>query len=107
MSSRTAKHRTAPQQLVTQFELARARKLERQIEALTAEFEDLRCHLFEALDEGAEVEDGPLTARIETRAGRRSVPWKQVVVRLKGEGYASRVLAATKPGPGRRVLVIA
>jgi len=42
------------------------------------------------------VEDGLFRAFLKTTE-RRSVAWKSIVERELGEGYANRVLAATKP----------
>jgi hypothetical protein len=58
------------------------------------------------LRNGVPVEDGPLTAKIRTKPGRKSVSWKKVVIRIKGEGYCRQVLASTKPSPDTEELVI-
>lgn len=81
---------------VTQKTLARFATLRNEIEALTAEFESLKGDIIAELQQGAEVQKGERYAKIQEYE-RRSVAWKDVVIRLQGEGYASKVLSATKP----------
>ena len=67
-------------------------------EQLAAQEESLQ----ERLKTGAEVEPGDHTATLKENS-RRSVAWKDVAIRLAdrlkldGEMYCARVLAATKP----------
>jgi hypothetical protein len=67
-------------------------------EQLAAQEESLQ----ERLEAGAEVESGDHTATLKENS-RRSVAWKDVAIRLAdrlkldGEMYCARVLAATKP----------
>ena len=81
---------------ISQFTLARFVKLSNQIANLKAEQSALEQQLTYALESGAEVESGNHAAKLRTTE-RRSVQWKAVVIRLKSEGYARRVLASTKP----------
>jgi hypothetical protein len=67
---------------------------------------EMRESITTALKDGVPIEEGQRFAYIKTNPGRRSVAWKKVVVRLAGEAYAKRVLAATKPGPDREELVV-
>lgn len=83
-------------QTVSQFSLARFVKLSNQLEALKAEQADLEQSLTAALGNGFKVEPGNHAAELRTTE-RRSVQWKAVVIRLKSEGYARKVLSATKP----------
>ncbi len=83
-------------QTITQFDLARYVTLANQIDALKAEQSALEHQLTTALDSGAVVEPGNHTANLRT-SERRNVSWKRVVIRLKSEGYANKVLSATKP----------
>ena len=81
---------------ITQFSMARYASLSAQIEALKAEHSALQQQLIAALSSGATTEPGARSASLKT-CERRSVAWKDVVIRLKGAGYASRILSCTKP----------
>jgi len=83
-------------QTITQFSLARYVSLSNQVDALKAEQSELEHQLITALHSGAVVEPGNHTAKLRTTE-RRNVSWKKVVIRLKSEGYASRILSCTKP----------
>ncbi len=91
-------------QAITQFDLARYVTLANQVEALKAEQSTLQGQLIAALSNGAEVEAGARSASLKT-CERRSVSWRSVVVRLKGEGYVSNVLAHTKPSSFVKLIV--
>jgi hypothetical protein len=81
---------------ISQTTLKKYRRLENAIAELTVEFKDLKDDIIMRLDDGTSVEIGERTADIQS-IERRSVSWKQVVIRLKDAAYATRVLAATKP----------
>ncbi len=81
---------------ITQKTLARFTSLRNEIEALTAEFKTIKGDLIEALEEGSKVQKGERIASLQEYE-RRIVAWKDVVIRLKSEGYAAKVLASTKP----------
>lgn len=83
-------------QEVTQKRMARYTTLENKIEKLKAEFYQLKNELILDIDAGAVPEAGARTAKI-TQVERRSVAWKDIVVRELGDSYAKRVLAGTKP----------
>ena len=85
-----------PKTTVTQFDLARLSTLAVTLENMRAEYSDLQEYLIHQLSSGGKVEQGPRTAFLKSHV-RRSVAWKSVVVRLKGEGYANNVLSHTKP----------
>ena len=87
---------TQSHQTVTQFDLTRYLSLTNQIETLKREHTDLEQKLIASLSIDAQVEPGTHTAQLKT-CERRSVAWKDVVIRLKGSGYASRILSCTKP----------
>ncbi len=91
-------------QTITQFDLARYVTLANQIDALKAEQSALEHQLTTALDSGAVVEPGNHTAQLKT-SERRNVSWKKVVIRLKSEGYANKVLSATKPTTYTKLVV--
>ncbi len=91
-------------QTITQFDLARYVTLANQIDALKAEQSALEHQLTTALDSGAVVEPGNHTAKLRTTE-RRNVSWKKVVIRLKSEGYANKVLSATKPTTYTKLVV--
>lgn len=81
---------------ITQENLRQYRALENDIDALSKELAFLKDDLITRLTKGANVEDGERTAKaIEIE--RRTVSWKQIVIRLKNTEYVKRVLAATKP----------
>lgn len=81
---------------ITQKTLAEFATLRNKVEKLKREYEAMKGQLIENLQTGATVQNGERYAEI-TQVERRSVAWKDVVIRLKSEGYADKVLAATKP----------
>ena len=83
-------------QTITQFSLARYASLSAQIDTLKTEQAALQQQFMTALSSGATTEPGARSASLKT-CERRSVAWKDVVIRLKGTGYASRILSCTKP----------
>lgn len=89
---------------ITQKTLARFTTLRNEIEALTAEFKTIKGDLIAQLEEGISVQKGERVAELKAYE-RRIVPWKDVVIRLKSEGYADKVLAATKPEPYVKLVV--
>ncbi len=91
-------------QTITQFSLARFVTLSNQIDALKAEQSVLEQQLITSIDSGCEVEPGAHTAQLKT-SERRNVSWKAVVIRLKGTGYASRILSCTKPKTYTKLVV--
>ncbi len=91
-------------QTITQFDLARYATLANQIDALKAEQSALEHQLIMAIGSGANVEPGAHTAQLKTTE-RRTVSWKAVVIRLKGSGYASRILSCTKPKTYTKLVV--
>jgi len=91
-------------QTITQFDLARYVTMANQIAILTAEQSALEHQLITSLDSGCEVEPGSHTAQLKT-SERRNVSWKDVVIRLKGSGYASRILSCTKPKTYTKLVV--
>ncbi len=95
---------TQSHQTVTQFDLTRYLSLTNQIETLKREHTDLEQKLIASLSSGAEVEPGAHTAQLKTNQ-RRNVSWKDVVSRLKGSGYVSRILSCTKPKTYTKLVV--
>ncbi len=91
-------------QTITQFDLARYVTMANQIDALKAEQSALEHQLIMAIGSGADVEPGAHTAQLKTTE-RRTVSWKRVVIRLKGTGYASRILSCTKPKTYTKLVV--
>jgi len=89
---------------ISQFQLGRYATLANQLEALKAEQSALQQQLIAALSSGAEVESGGRSASLKT-CERRSVSWRSVVERLKGAGYASRILSCTKPTTYTKLVV--
>ncbi len=89
---------------ISQFDLARYATLANQLEALKAEQSALQQQLIAALSSGASVEAGARSASLKA-CERRSVSWRSVVERLKGAGYASRILSCTKPTTYTKLVV--
>jgi len=81
---------------ITQFQLSRYASIANQLESLKAEHVALQQQLIAALSSGASVEDGARSASLKA-CERRSVAWKDVVIRLKRAGNASRILSCIKP----------
>lgn len=80
---------------ITQKDLKQYRTMENEIADLQFVFGELRADLMTRLGKGAKVERGERTAILKS-IERRSVSWRMVVLKLKGEGYIRRVLASTK-----------
>ena len=59
-------------------------------------YENHSKDLIAQLEDGTQVQKGERVALLQEYE-RRIVAWKDVVIRLKSEGYANKVLAATKP----------
>ncbi len=89
---------------ISQFQLGRYATLANQLEALKAEQSTLQQQLIAALGSGAAVEAGTRSASLKT-CERRSVAWKDVVIRLRSAGYASRILSCTKPTTYTKLVV--
>jgi hypothetical protein len=81
---------------IGQDELGHILEMRRQREALDEQIKESETAVRAALEAGAVVEDGVFRAYLKP-GERRSVAWKAIVERELGEGYANRVLAATKP----------
>jgi hypothetical protein len=76
----------------------------KKLEALSEKLKATEQELQAALNAGATVASGVLTAYMNTWE-RRDVAWKAVVERELGEGYATRVLAATTPSKHSELVV--
>ena len=87
---------------ISQDELALFLSLRGRLKHLQQEIETAEESLKDRLESGAEIEPGDHTAELKTNS-RRNVAWKAVVIRLAvrlkmdGEAYCDRVLAATRP----------
>jgi hypothetical protein len=81
---------------IRQDEILEVMNLRNEIARIQAELEEKELSLKARLDMGFCVEPGPRTASLKITE-RRNVSWKSVVARELGEGYASNVLAHTKP----------
>ena len=81
---------------ITQKTLANILKKRKQITDATEQLKAMEEQLTGDLKAGATVQSGLLTARIREWE-RRTVAWKQVLIREKGEEFADRVFNATKP----------
>jgi len=86
----------APKQRITQATLSAILRRRKKISDMQADLEELETALTSDLKAGYEVAPGILVARVKEWE-RRNVAWKQIVAREKGQEYADRVLAATKP----------
>ncbi len=100
----TIRSLTQSHQTVTQFDLKRHVSLSNQIDVLRREHAELEQKLITSLSNGVEAEPGAHTAQLKTNQ-RRNVSWKDVVIRLKGSGYASRILSCTKPTTYTKLVV--
>jgi hypothetical protein len=89
---------------ITQRELRKFSKLGNEIKALVDQHKLLKATLIERLANGRTVEKGERVAILQ-EIERRVVAWKDVVVRIKSEGYANKVLAATKPTLHQKLIV--
>jgi len=86
----------APKQRITQATLSAILRRRKRIADLQADLEELEPALTADLKAGYEVTPGILVARVKEWE-RRNVSWRGIVEREKGQEYADRVLAATKP----------
>ncbi len=91
-------------QRITQATLAAILRRRKKISDLQADLEELEAALLSDLKEGFEVAPGILAARVKEWE-RRNVAWKEIVVREKGQEYADRVLAATRPETYTKLVV--
>ncbi len=92
------------QPLITQAELAYITTLRQQLDEVKSRLSEAEARVKDALAADTPVQPGLLRATLKT-IERRTVAWKDVVVRKLGEAYANRVLAATKPTPSTRLIV--
>ena len=81
---------------ITQKTLAHYATLINQIESMSKEAKEMKADLIDSLQKGASVQPGERIAEVKTEE-RRSVSWREVVIRLKSVGYVKNVLANTKP----------
>lgn len=89
-------------EVISQEELGLLLSLRGRLKQLEGQIATAEQSLKSRLEAGARVQPGDHTAELKEHS-RRSVPWKAVVCRLAlrlkmdGEAYCERVLAATKP----------
>lgn len=81
---------------ITQKTLAHYATLVNQIQSLNAEAKELKGDLIDSINRGVKVENGARIAKV-TEVEKRTVSWREVVIRLKSVGYVAKVLASTKP----------
>jgi hypothetical protein len=81
---------------ITQRTLSQLMKKRSAVEAANREIKQLEDSLLQRLKAGETVRPGLFAARVKEWT-RRNVPWKQVLIREKGEEFADRVFNATKP----------
>ena len=92
----------APPQSITQLELAALLSLRGRLHQLEEQVDAAEQFIQARLEAGSSVECGDHVAELKTNS-RRNVAWKTVVSRLAerlkmdGDLYCARVLAATKP----------
>lgn len=89
---------------ISEGTLASILRRRKKIEDLQTELGKMEDALTDELKTGAAVAPGILTAYIKEWT-RRNVSWKEVVVREKGQDYADRVLAATRPETYSKLVV--
>lgn len=89
---------------VSQLELESIARMKRDIELAEVAVKDAEARVMGALQSGAMIEPGVRVAEIKL-SERRNVSWKDVVIRLKGDGYVSQVLSHTKPDVSTRLVV--
>lgn len=92
------------QPLITQAELAYITTLRQQLDEVKARLTEAEASVKEALAADTPVQPGLLKAALKV-VQRRTVAWKDVVVRKLGEAYAKRVLAATKPTASTQLVI--
>lgn len=81
---------------IGQQEILEVMNLRNEVAQLQADLEEKELSIKARLDMGFAVEPGPRTASLKVTE-RRNVSWKAIVERELGTGYASNVLAHTKP----------
>jgi hypothetical protein len=80
--------------------------LEREIREKAKLLKKMDEVIFDALKKGLPVEYGVHEATIKVVEGKRTVSWKDVVTRLKGEGYVNNVISHTKKNPDKEKLEV-
>lgn len=98
--------RVQPLPQITQAALSYVATLRQQLDETKAKLTEAEASVKEALAQGVPVQHGTLKAVLKV-VERRTVAWKEVVVRKLGEAYAKRVLAATRPTKFTRLIVSA
>jgi hypothetical protein len=89
---------------ISQTELTLLLSLRGRLHQLESQCETAEQSIKQRLEQGASVEPGDHTAKLET-SYRRNVSWKSVAERLadrfklNGKAFVARVLAATRPTP--------
>lgn len=89
---------------ICQAELAHVLELRRQREAIDERVKEAEEAIRGALEAGASVQPGILSARLKVTE-RRNVAWKVICERELGEEYCRRVLAATHPDKYTSLLI--
>jgi len=95
-------HKSVPPQQISQLELALLLSLRGRMAQLQSQIDTAEESITARLQSGASIQPGDHTAELKTNS-RRNVSWKEVASRLAdrlkldGEKYCARVLAATKP----------
>ena len=93
---------SAPPKEISQLELALLLSLRGRMAQLQSQIDTAEESITARLQSGASIQPGDHTAELKTNS-RRNVAWKDVAKRLAiklkldGEMYCARVLAATKP----------
>ncbi len=83
--------------VITQDMLVQVKLLRNQIKDMQEQNKRKTAIIVEALENGVPIENGLLRASL--REGGRRPKWKEIVKKLKGEGYVNNVISHTKPGP--------
>ncbi|HEY2119590.1 MAG TPA: hypothetical protein VGH37_10440 [Candidatus Acidoferrum sp.] len=89
---------------ISQQKLASILKQRKRIEDLEASLKEAEGQLLADLKSGATVQAGLFVASVKTWE-RRNVAWKEILVREKGQPYADKVLAGTKPESYEKLVV--
>ncbi len=93
----------SPRPRISQDELREFRKLDAESRAIDSRRESLRKSLLDRLEQGAYVEDGPLTARLQVRLSRR---FSEKALRERfGEDWVRQVKPRLTPTTSRYLMV--
>jgi len=98
--------------VISQEELAKYKELERKLKTKAKKlqlakdgFTDLIAELQGRVAKGERIEKGLLTALIDISEGRANISWKDELIKVKGNAYATKILMDAVRPPVEKLVV--